>query len=140
MLVVKYLFCHNFLKALSGWICLIPTIINTFYETCIHNIQLQSCNDSRGRAWVNTMVVKRFVVLLFVSCFAVIDPNKHTYIHTKVTVNCVITIVITLPRGNRNRLHSDIDWAYIAQAFDPSDYLILPYCTGAIGLVIWSSA
>ena len=37
--------------------------------------------DSRGRAWVNTMVVKRFDVLLFVSCFAVNDPNKHTYIY-----------------------------------------------------------
>ncbi len=65
-------------KALSGWIFFIPLIINTCYEICIHNSQAQLSYDSRGRAWVNTMVVKNFVVLLFVSCLAVIDPNKHT--------------------------------------------------------------
>ncbi len=74
MLVVKYLFYHNFFKALSGWIYFIPTIITTCDETCIvlHNTQLHSCYDLRGRAWVNTVVVKSLAVLLFVSCF----PNK----------------------------------------------------------------
>ncbi len=71
--------------SLAGYV--FPTIISIWstwlgYETCIHNIQLQSCYDSRGRAWVN---IQNFVVLLFISnlyhaSLWLTRINIHTYI------------------------------------------------------------
>ena len=114
------------LLSLAGYF-LFPTISTTCYETCIHNIQLQSCFDSRGRTWVNTMVVKNFVVLLFVSCFAVIDPNKHTCIHTYKYYEFYFIIIAAisdiLPMFSvdtaRYWTHTTLDW----RSHDSSTYL-----------------
>ncbi len=65
-----------YIKVLSAWIIDIPTIITTCYEICIQCniiIQLQSCYDSRGRAWVNTFCT------LYHALLCLTQINIHTY-------------------------------------------------------------